>query len=688
MSVGLAYFGVFLLAPLTTLVTVLLAAGLVLATVTALLGSGSWSASWRLWALPLVALLVLIRRAIGRSWRRLRARGVVDLDALASGPPRPDVGPKANGLGILRRAGLPTLPGFVVTRRAFEGLTGPALRRRLEEALRQMARDASAVPGIVPDTAVVRSSFEGEDGAASSGAGRYATLRDVPMRPDAVRDAIAAVFGQAGPARGGVIVQPRVEGIFGVVATVDPRTGFLETALVQRHHLEGPEAHEVNVTTEVVSRLVGHTEPAVVALDALQAERGPHAVPMEAEVFWPDDGEGRPLFLQLRPLHGVPVAATFVNGGPAALPPVPLSPPSRRRYLGQSLTGAPITPDDAARTLAARLTEVVSPLGYVPYDAADVREYAGRFYVRHRPHDRPRGVGLVRYALALVGVRRRPRDPVLAGAHLALLADAWWSILLASAPALGDDARRALLAGVQPLGRPNTPEELLDPGYLLDWPPWAPPKGVPIPVTGPIGHRLWVRFCIWRFRSLLLARFEARERVLAESRRVRESMDGAALTGDGIARWRAECMAPAPSVLHEPSQATSTTPDEAELRYGPAVRGAVVGILCFDDPDPVIVGPTGVEPHPGPDRPLILYVADARPGHAAHFPRIAGLIVERGGPLSHLVLLAREAGIPTVIGPRPSFPAGALVTLDGGSGALARIDATRVARTRASEPSP
>ena len=679
MSVGLAYFGVFLLAPLTTLVTVVLVAGLILATIAALIGSGSWAASWRVVALPLAVLALMTRQRLVSAWRRVRTRALVDLDDLSRGSERADVGPKADGLRTLMRAGLPVLPGFVVTRHALKRLSEPALARALGDALAHLG--SLSRPGVIAGRVVVRSSFVGEDGSATSGAGRYLTLRDVAMQPAAVLDAIARVFAHAGSAPGAVIVQPRVDGIFGVVASVDPRTGFTETALVQRHRLEdlGAETRESSLTVEVVSRLLGHVDPAVGALDSVLAALGPDAPPVEAEVLWPPGGETEcPVFLQLRRLHGVDVVGTFVNGGSAALPPVPLSPPSQRHYLGELPEGPSLSAADVAQKLSSRLSQVVVPLGYRPYGPGDVREHAGRYYARHRLHDRPRGLGLIRYALALAGVRRQARDPVIRGAQAALLADAWWAIVLASAPELSEDDRRSLTAGAQPLGRPNTPEELLDPAYALDWPAWTPSQPGPIVVKGPIVRRLWVRFCLWRFRALLLARFESRERVLGDNRRLRQAMDPASLTGDGIARWRASCFVPAPSVLHEAAATRTSTSThiphsstEERLSYGPAVRGSVVGILCFDDADAVFVNASGVQPHPNPDkRPLILYVADARPGYAVAFPRIAGLIVDRGGPLSHLVLLAREAGIPTIIGPRPAFPAGGLVSLDGGTGHL------------------
>jgi phosphoenolpyruvate synthase/pyruvate phosphate dikinase len=46
----------------------------------------------------------------------------------------------------------------------------------------------------------------------------------------------------------------------------------------------------------------------------------------------------------------------------------------------------------------------------------------------------------------------------------------------------------------------------------------------------------------------------------------------------------------------------------------------------------------------------ILVTKQTDPGWAMVFPLIGGLIVERGGALSHGAIVAREFGIPAVIG--------------------------------------
>jgi rifampicin phosphotransferase len=71
----------------------------------------------------------------------------------------------------------------------------------------------------------------------------------------------------------------------------------------------------------------------------------------------------------------------------------------------------------------------------------------------------------------------------------------------------------------------------------------------------------------------------------------------------------------------------------------------------------------------------ILVAAHTDPGWALLFPTAAGLIVERGSHLSHAAVVAREFGIPTVIGLTGAtslFTDGEVVTVDGDAGTVRR----------------
>lgn len=72
----------------------------------------------------------------------------------------------------------------------------------------------------------------------------------------------------------------------------------------------------------------------------------------------------------------------------------------------------------------------------------------------------------------------------------------------------------------------------------------------------------------------------------------------------------------------------------------------------------------------------ILVTRQTDPGWAPAFVAIGGLVLERGGMLSHGAILAREYGIPTLVGVAQAtlrIPDGAAVTLDGDDGVLGLV---------------
>lgn len=623
----LAYFGVFVVAPFTVLVVVLVGAALLVGTVVALLGAGGPLGVRLAGALALVGAAIVRRAqsaAVARWWRPrvLRLGGSAGRAGLAA------MGPKAAGLEALHRAGLPILPGFVVTEVA---RARPLSPRELGRWLR----------GLGAERVIVRSSFVGEDGDRTSGAGRFLSVRDVVATPALVAAAIDRVFRSAPGAGGGVIVQPMADAsALGVIATVDPRTGFRERALCQRFDLDA-DGVEVGVTTLVVDRAVGGAHEGLALLDRFARGRA-----IEAEVAYTAAGV---VFLQLRPLLGVPAVETFVGGGLVAFPATALSPLSRARYVG-------------AFGIAARLREVLGPVGLAGPADADVIERFGRFFLRWG------AVGAVerpaRLALVLLRPPRAPKatsgydEAVVRGAQAALVAS--WFISLAERLGPVEAAvRRALEAGVQPEGRPSSPEELADPGYAVAFPVWSPPPLPALRVDGPWLRRLLMTACLRRYRAWLLSRFQWRERVLTLNREARAACGGVYGTPDELEAWREAARAVVPSVLHVSADGVVSEPPEGPERggnYGPAVSGLARGSLAFDGES----CPNGA----------VLWVPDARSLHAVWFPKLAGLIVDRAGPLSHLVLLAREAGLPTVLGPRPAISEGRVVTLDGATGRL------------------
>jgi pyruvate,water dikinase len=73
----------------------------------------------------------------------------------------------------------------------------------------------------------------------------------------------------------------------------------------------------------------------------------------------------------------------------------------------------------------------------------------------------------------------------------------------------------------------------------------------------------------------------------------------------------------------------------------------------------------------------ILAAVRTDPGWTPLFPSAAGILIERGSTLSHSAVLAREFGIPAVVGIPGLLETildGERVRLDGGSGTVERLE--------------
>ncbi|QFG23408.1 PEP/pyruvate-binding domain-containing protein [Actinomadura sp. WMMB 499] len=85
--------------------------------------------------------------------------------------------------------------------------------------------------------------------------------------------------------------------------------------------------------------------------------------------------------------------------------------------------------------------------------------------------------------------------------------------------------------------------------------------------------------------------------------------------------------------------------------------------------------------HAGTDEPppgAVLVVRTLAPSLASRLPALAGLVAETGSPLSHLAILAREMGVPTVVGLHGAvdrFPSGTRLLVDGDAGRVETLGA-------------
>lgn len=104
-------------------------------------------------------------------------------------------------------------------------------------------------------------------------------------------------------------------------------------------------------------------------------------------------------------------------------------------------------------------------------------------------------------------------------------------------------------------------------------------------------------------------------------------------------------------------------PADGLLRGAPCYPGLVVG------PAVVLTDPTQGVDLDG----AILVACHMDPGWVPLFPSVSGLLVERGSPLSHAAVTARELGIPTIFGVRDLcalVKGGQRLRMDGGAGTV------------------
>ncbi len=139
-------------------------------------------------------------------------------------------------------------------------------------------------------------------------------------------------------------------------------------------------------------------------------------------------------------------------------------------------------------------------------------------------------------------------------------------------------------------------------------------------------------------------------------------------------------VAPAPVVLEG-------APLPAKFRLTP--EGAVVAIRTPSDAGSGgrgagggratgVVFPAEALPADG----AVLVVRTLDPGLASLLPGLRGLVSETGSVLSHLAILAREFGVPTVVGVEGAttrFPAGTAVVVDGSTGEVSAASSEEVA---------
>lgn len=133
-------------------------------------------------------------------------------------------------------------------------------------------------------------------------------------------------------------------------------------------------------------------------------------------------------------------------------------------------------------------------------------------------------------------------------------------------------------------------------------------------------------------------------------------------------------VARAPVYLNMPGAGVAEVPGSSETEEAPQVLhgiGCYPGVVTSELR--VVRSPTDASSVNG----RILTALRTDPGWAPLFPTCSGILVERGSTLSHSAVVARELGIPAVVGVKDLLAIvkdGERIRLDGGQGAVIRLE--------------
>ncbi len=674
------------------------------------------------------------------------------------------VGAKAANLAVAQRAGLPVLPGAVLTTAwDHRGWSHPSRFDRPGPA--RAAWRTLGNEGARP--LVVRSSSTNEDGGSSSMAGVFTSVLDVTDWTSFV-DAVDQVLdsgrlADVPDARMAVLVQPQLAPRWGgVLFGADPVSGRTDRLLLSAVE-GGPDSLVSGLDdgwTAVLSPRgkvlenrgadkIPVPRPALRALARLAA-RAHDAFGGPQDIEWAIDHDGTVWLLQSRPITtatGKPGGPVLGTGPLAETFPEPLSRLEADLWLaplGEGLEQALLlTGTTSARALrrssvvrdidgwaVANLAHLgVAPVRHKLLRRLDPRPPARRLRAAWRTGRLSRALP----ALARDVVEQVDRDladvpriddlsndallAVLDNGRTALRALHGYEALAGMlVPDTGEGATAASLA-LSALAEARA--EGVDLDELVETNPvvlaLAPPRvggdpefsagplatidlrsGAPAPlapVAEPTSDEAVVREAL-RLRARWVQELTARAAwqlghrlvcvgVLPDQRSVRRlGLDELR----GAARART-----VPADLHERPDPAATPPRSLPAQFRLTPDDTPVAVA------PPTAGPGGVGAgggagsgpvHVGDDPPAgaVLVVTHLDPRLATVIPRLSGLVAETGSPLSHLAILAREHGVPTVVGhvgATERYQAGQVVEVDGTVGSVQVLDVADAARDQA-----
>jgi len=633
-------------------------------------------------------------------------------------------GGKALGLARLLAAGLPVPPGFVIDDRAFRSIVGEIaigdtdqIGHVLEDAARRI--ETAEIPREL-EAAVnerlaelgqlvsVRSSATIEDAAAGAAAGVFSSRRAVPVAQ--VWNAIRAVWTSAltplaaayARRRGdaiaiGVIVQEHVPGAPLVVYTRPPGQPASHELLVQRADHIGRHSRD-DLPREIEAQ-----HAAVLALraeQAIAAERGADVELIQIRKQSGFDVAIETVIVQARPI---------VHPAPRILPPPPpivLAPLQDGRTWTWDVAHNP----DPLSVAQQGLVERVEQAGIAPWS---LRVCAGYLYSASRGeelpaagddlHERaaaleariekiltderlPLAEAIERY-LAFYAIWARELSPLIASARRASQHAAGGSrpsavettLLAAARGELDEEQVRARLGALAPAWDVAVPTYGERPGLLRDAvaraasvlhrlpvSPAAPPS-----MVADLAERddaLFARAQLLVRRALLARAVELGlpgddifwiplDATFVDTDEAHRHAGAARAAAERAAQWQM------PLVVGGPPH-----PEGASLRgvgTGPRVAGRVVRFASLASAIAVGAGD-------------VVVARAITPALAVLVAGCAALVSETGGFLDHGAALARELGIPCVVGCRDAWTQlsdGMLVTVDGDAGSVF-VDAT------------
>jgi len=653
------------------------------------------------------------------------------------------VGAKAAALARATTAGMPALPGFVISTEGTAALNDDDKR---QQALCILLKAWTASAGV-ERALVVRSSSTIEDGASSSMAGRFESVLDVTgwdafvEAVDEVIDSAILEDGNAAPMA--VLVQPMLRPrLGGVLFGADPMTGRTDRLLLTAveggpHQLVSGEVDGIQLGLTTAGKRVGKGDSlpglgkAQFAALAALARRAAQVFGGPQDIEWAIDGDAVVL-LQSRPITTLEPPAVGV--GPVLGPgPVAETLPGTVAALEASLWVAPLHDAiEAALQLtaaASRRTIERSPIvmivdGQVVADLELLGVHRKRGFFRKldpRPGARRLSaswrVGRLQASLPSLAddLVHSTDEALLDVPPLAGLTDGELVAVLRAAPAHlvnlhTFEVLAGMLAPCKATGGPTgamaalhaladgrrrglSDEEIVAtmPVVLSLLPPRVGPAPVlpslptSLPNVPESGHPVLEAREALRLRARWVQELTARvawelgER-LAAAGRLPSPAAVRGLTVDELDAVVAGGTAAARDVAHDAPVAA------LPARFRLSADGDVVPVATKDRGDGArgAGGGRGAGPvHHGDDPPVgaVLVVRTLSPELAPLLPRLHGLVAESGSVLSHLAILARESGVPVVVGLHDAvnqFAVGTIVSVDGGTGDVSVLEAAPV----------